>query len=106
MPEQNGGLSAEERAELEELRAERDRRQAEEQAKRECEELERLKAQRERAEREAAKDEHARELRERNARAMEPGDDLSMPKAQRYVLLGLACLVLAIVLSMLLGGAR
>ena len=37
---------------------------------------------------------------------MEPGDDLSMPKAQRYVLMGLACLVLAIVLSMLLGGAR
>ncbi len=106
MPGRDEGLSAEERAELEALRAERDRRQAGERARQEREELERLKAQRERAEREAAKDEHARELRERNARAMEPGEDLSMPRAQRYVLAVLGLLVLAIVLVMALGAGR
>lgn len=48
-------LSAEERAELEELRAEKARREAQEQARREREELAALRAEREKAEEAAAK---------------------------------------------------
>ena len=48
-------LSAEERAELEELRAEKARREAQEEARRECEELAALRAERARAEEAAAK---------------------------------------------------
>ena len=48
-------LSAEERAELEELRAEKARREAQEEARREREELAALRAEREKAEEAAAK---------------------------------------------------
>lgn len=90
-------LSAEERAELEELRAEKARREEELQARREREELARLKAERARSEQErtrleqeAAEDRRIAELRARNARLMEPDEDLRMPLAQKLVLLGVA----------------
>ena len=76
MSENTQGLSAEERAELEQLRAEKAAREQAARDRAERAELERLKAERDRKRAEAEKDAHARELRERNAKLMEPDDDL------------------------------
>ena len=103
MAAENGGLSDDERRELEELRAEKARREEAQQAQRERAELKRLKAERERTREEAEKDRKARELRERNAKLMEPDDDLRMPTGQKVVLLALAVLAVAILLVMTLG---
>lgn len=103
MAAENGGLSDDERRELEELRAEKARREEAQQAQRERAELKRLKAERERTREEAEKDRKARELRERNAKLMEPDDDLRMPTGQKVVLLALVVLAVAIVLVMTLG---
>ena len=73
MSEGTQGLSEQERAELERLRAE--------------------KAERERAEYDA----RVAEVRERNRRAMEPDEDLNMPPAQKVVLAVLALIVVAAV---------
>lgn len=96
-------LSDDERRELEELRAEKARSERERQARRDRAELERLKAERERARVESERDRRARELGEKNARLMEPDDDLNMPKGQKVVLVCLAILVVAIVLVTVLG---
>lgn len=76
-------LTDEERAELEQLRAEK--------AARERAELEQLRAQHRSVPRqETDAQRRAREL-------MEPGDDLSMPVAQKIVLIVLAVIVLAVI---------
>ena len=103
MTAENGGLSDDERRELEELRAEKARREEAQQAQRERAELKRLKAEQERTHAEVEKDRKARELRERHAKLMEPDDDLRMPTGQKVVLLALAVLAVAIVLVMTLG---
>lgn len=97
-------LTEEERAELEALRAEKAEREALEQAKRERAELDRLKAERERLQREAALDARDREIRERNAKLMEPDEDLNMPLGQKIVLLGIAAVVVIVVLMTVFGG--
>lgn len=103
MPDEIQGLSDEERAELDALRAEKARREEAERVRRERSELEKLKAERARSEREREKDERARQIRERNARLMEPDDDLKMPVGQKLVLLAILFVVVAIVLAMTLG---
>ena len=103
MAAENGGLSDDERRELEELRAEKARREEAQQAQRERAELKRLKAEQERTHAEVEKDRKARELRERNAKLMAPDDDLRMPTGQKVVLLALAVIAVAIVLGMTLG---
>lgn len=95
-------LSDEERAELEALRAERAAREAAAQVQRERAELELLKAESARAARERELEERDRLVRERNARLMEPDDDLNMPVGQKLVLLGIALAAALIVLMSLL----
>ena len=101
-------LSDEERAELEELRAEKAALEAAERARKERAELERLRAQSAQreaiAQQEAMADARARAARERASKFMEPGVDLSMPLGQRIVLIGLALVVIAIVVALVLGG--
>ena len=72
MSENTQGLSAEERAELEQLRAEKAAREQAARDRAERAELERLKAERDRKRAEAEKDAHARELRERGFDSPEP----------------------------------
>ena len=103
MAENDAPLSAEERAELEALRAERAEREAQEQARRERAELARLKAERERQQRESDLDARDRAIRERNAKLMEPDDDLNMPVGQKIVLAGIAVAVLLIILMSVFG---
>ncbi|OFK24116.1 MULTISPECIES: hypothetical protein [Olsenella] len=93
-----GPLSDEERAELQRLRAERARRLDAERARKERLELQQLKEERA----EAAKDERIRELRRRNARLMEPDDELNMPLGQKVVLGAILIVALALLLMMLL----
>ena len=69
-------LSDEEREELEALRREKAQREEASRAAQERAELERLKRERERAQRDAEEDRLIREVRERNAKNMEPDDDL------------------------------
>jgi len=92
-------LTDEERAELEELRAQKAAR--EEAAQRE--ELERLRSERAAAEANAAEDARIAEVRERNRKLMEPDDDLKMPLGQKVVLIAVAIIALAIVASIALG---
>lgn len=91
----NAGLTDEERAELEQLRAEKAaREQAAERA-----ELERLRAQRSEGEAERAAVARDAAARERGRKLMEPDDDLRMPLGQKIVILavvGVAAVWLAI----------
>ena len=97
---ENSGLTDQERAELEELRAEKAARQQAEKDAAERAELERLRAQRARSE--AERDQIAREAaaRERGRKLMEPDeDDLRMPLGQKIVILaivGIAAVWLAV----------
>ena len=89
------GLTDEERAELEQLRAEKAARQQAERDAAERAELERLRAQR------AADEAELRtaEARERGRKLMEPDDDLRMPLGQKIVILaivGVAAVWLAV----------
>ena len=97
------GLSDEERAELEQLRAEKAKRDAAARAQSERAELERLKREQRRVDERAAADERTRKIRERNAKLMEPDDDLRMPLGQKIVLLAVLALVVIIVIAMNLG---
>lgn len=96
MTDEQTPLTAEERAELEQLRAEKREWERALQAKRERAELEQLRSMR-------AAHEHTSEVDDANqARAekrsiMEPDDDLSMPLGQKIVLVAVALIVLAIV---------
>lgn len=97
---ENSGLTDQERAELEELRAEKAARQQAERVAAERAELERLRAQR--AEDEAARAAARRdaEARERGRKLMQPDeDDLRMPLGQKIVILavvGIAAVWLAV----------
>lgn len=81
MSDTPNALSDQERAELEQLRAEKRRREADAAAARERAELVRLRAERDAEARDAA----AHEREEQARRRMEPGDDLAMPTAQKVV---------------------
>ena len=53
--------------------------------------------------RESAQDARDREIRERNAKLMEPDEDLNMPLGQKIVLAGIAAVVVLIVLMTVFG---
>ena len=117
-------LTDEERAELEQLRAERAARLAEDEARRERAELEALRAERQVASRgregtgavaerrsgagrrpavSAAERERIRldaEARERGRRLMEPDEDLAMPVGQKVVIFVVALICAAALLAM------
>ena len=88
----DAALTEDERAELEQLRAEKAAREEAERARQERAELERLRAERQ-----------ARTEEERARSLMEPGDDLSMPVGQKIVLAGVAIAVLLAVLMLFFG---
>lgn len=103
-------LSDAERAELEQLRAEKQAREEAERARAERAELEQLRAERtgsarSRPDVRETPDEvqRLRESRERARRFMEPDEDLSMPMGQRIVLVVLAVIVLVIIAVILFG---
>ena len=86
----NSGLTDQERAELEELRAERAARQQAEKDAAERAELERLRAQRTESEAERAAVARDAEARERGRKLMQPDeDDLRMPLGQKIVILAI-----------------
>ena len=100
----NTGLTEEERAELEQLRAEKAAREQAAAQQAEKAELERLRA--ERAKTEAARAEDARIAaeRERGRKLMEPDDeDLKMPVGQKIVILAVVVVGLAMLLLQVLG---
>ncbi|HIY80029.1 MAG TPA: hypothetical protein IAA42_06315 [Candidatus Olsenella excrementavium] len=94
------GLTDEERAELEQLRAEKAARQQAERDAAERAELERLRAQRATDEAERAARAREAQARERGRALMEPDeDDLRMPLGQKIVILaivGVAAVWLAV----------
>ena len=98
---QSDGLTDDERAELEQLRAEKAAAEQAAAERNELEELRHEKAERERelerarAAEDAATDAHIAEIRERNRKLMEPDDDLKMPIAQKIVLVVVAVVVIA-----------
>ena len=99
-------LSAEERAELEELRREKAEREQAQTAARERAELEQLKAERERYETERATDEHIAAVREQGRKMMEPDEDdedIRMPLGQKIVLAAIFILAAALLLATILG---
>lgn len=97
---ENSGLTDQERAELEELRAEKAARQQAEKDAAECAELERLRAQRAEGEAARAAAQRDAEARERGRKLMQPDeDDLRMPLGQKIVILaivGIAAVWLAV----------
>ncbi len=98
-------LSEDERAELEQLRAEKARQAEEARARRERQELQQLRAQKARSQAEAQKDADIRAARQRGAKLMEPDpedDDIKMPTGQKLVLLGIAVVAVVFVLMMVL----
>ena len=107
MGNDNTPLTDAERAELEQLRAEKQAREDAERARRERAELERLRAERAQsqsvASAGAAQDKRIQESRERGRKLMEPDDDLSMPLGQKLVLVGIAIAVVAIVALLMFG---
>ena len=95
MPNSQTPLSDEERAELEQLRAEkarRDKARAEAAQRAELDELRR-------EQRASAADERAAAQRERAREYMEPDEDLKMPLAQKLVLLFLAIVIAVFVVN-------
>lgn len=93
----NEGLSEEERAELEQLRAEKAARQQAERDAAERAELDRLRAEKQRAAQLAADREHARKL-------MEPDeDDLKMAPGQKIVIAAVVGIALVWLLITVIG---
>lgn len=106
------GLSDEERAELEQLRAEKAARERAARAEQERAELEQLRAERARAarteeERRRAAQAQAEEAAdvERARKFMEPDEDLRMAPGQKLVLLGIVAVALVVLLMNILGKA-
>ena len=84
----NNGLTDEERAELEQLRAEKAAREQAQRDAAERAELARLRAQRAQTEAERAREARDAEARERGRALMEPDeDDLKMSSGQKIVIL-------------------
>ena len=111
---QNQTLSDEERAELEQLRAEKAAREAAAREAAERAELEQLRAERARAkaaekaaqeadEASRARDERIAEQRERGRKLMEPDDDLKMPLGQKLVIAFVLVAAVAFVLMTIFG---
>lgn len=97
-------LSDEERAELEELRAEKAKREEAQRAAQERAELERLKAEKAQSEAEAEEDRRIAEARERGRKLMEPDeDDLKMPLGQKMVILFVVVVAVVWFAAMTLG---
>ncbi len=103
-------LTDEERAELEQLRAEKAAREEERRIRAERSELEQLRSEKAQRQREDSKqrisseeDVRVREARERGRKLMEPDDDLSMPLGQKIVLAAVVLMVIAIVATMMFG---
>lgn len=93
------GLTDEERAELEELRAEKAARDAAERA-----ELERLRRQRAEGEADRARAARDAEARERGRALMEPDDDdLRMPLGQKVVILAVVGVAIVWLAATVLG---
>ena len=101
----NDGLTEAERAELEQLRAEKaaiDDMSVQTEA-----ELERLRAEKSKSAREAAEDASIAEARARGRKLMEPDEDdedLKMPAGQKMVLGIIALVVVVMLLMQFLGG--
>lgn len=96
MTDEQTPLTAAERAELEQLRAEKRELELAAQAKRERAELEQLRSMHAAHSRETHLDD-AHEVRSEKRSIMEPDEDLSMPLGQKIVLAAIALIVLAIV---------
>lgn len=96
MTDEQAPLTAAERAELEQLRAEKLERERAEQARRERAELEQLRSENAARKRGPHADDVGERRTERRS-IMEPDDDLSMPLGQKIVLVAIALIVLAIV---------
>ena len=101
MTDEQRPLTAAERAELEQLRAEKRERERAAQARREWAELEQLRSMHDAYARKADVG-GAKEERKGKRSIMEPDDDLSMPLGQKIVLVAIALIVLAIVVSFVL----
>ena len=96
-------LTDDERRELEELRAEKAKRQEAAKAAQERAEFEHLRSEKAVAAKEQEEIRREQAQRERGRKLMEPDDDLRMPTGQKVVLLALAVIAVAIVLVMTLG---
>ena len=105
MPKNTVPLSDDERAELERLRADAAARERAAADAAQRAELERLREQKRRAEADAAADERDAYRRERAREMMEPGDDLKMPLAQKIMLLVIALFIGVFVINFIAGGA-
>lgn len=103
----NDGLTEAERAELEQLRAEKAAREEASRQAAERAELERLRAEKSKSAREAAEDANIVEARARGRKLMEPDEDdedLKMPVGQKMVLGIIALVVVVMLLMQFLGG--
>ncbi len=98
------GLTDEERAELEQLRAEKAARESAARDAAERAELERLRAQRAASEQERAAERRDAAARERGRRLMQPDDEeLRMPLGQKVVILAVVGVVVVWLLATVLG---
>ncbi len=95
-------LTDEERAELEQLRAEKAARAKAQAEARERRELERLKEDKQREEAEAAQMLREAQMRQKGRELMEPDDDLKMPLGQKIVLAAVAVIAIVVLVSALL----
>lgn len=103
----NDGLTEAERAELEQLRAEKAAREEASRQAAERAELKRLRAEKSKSAREAAEDASIAEARARGRKLMEPDEDdedLKMPAGQKMVLGVIALVVVVMLLMQFLGG--
>ena len=106
MSDAQEALTAEERAELEELRREKAAREEAEAAARERAELNMLKAERERLAAEAETDRHIAQVREQGRQLMQPDEDdedIRMPLGQKIVLIAIFALAAALILVTVFG---
>ena len=101
MTDEQTPLTAAERAELEQLRAEKRERERAAQVRRERAELEQLRSMHGAHERKSD-DGGAKETQKGKRSIMEPNDDLSMPLGQKIVLTAIALIVLAVIASIVL----
>ncbi|MGI6231080.1 MAG: hypothetical protein ACOYJL_09310 [Tractidigestivibacter sp.] len=97
-------LSDEERAELEQLRAEKAKREEAARAAQERAELERLKAEKAKSAAELEEERRIAKQRERGRKLMEPDDDdLKMPLGQKIVILAVVAIAVVLFLMTLFG---
>jgi hypothetical protein len=95
-----GGLSPDERAELEELRREKAQAQQKQQAQQERAELNRLREEKVDAERNVELDKRIAAEKERGRKLMEPDeDDLKMPPGQKMVIAAVIIIAVVFILS-------